>query len=124
MNSECRPGAGWSVTGVAPPVRRIHFPKVVVTYIGVHVQYAAECSAVEQTAHFFHGGLVSSLVADTKNAAGLFARRQDPFRTGRCKRERFLTKDLLAGSKRSDRHFFVQKVRGYDRYCIEVGAPD
>ena len=123
MNSERRPGAGWSVTGVATPVRRIHFSEIVVTYIGVHVQYAPECSAVEQTAHFFHRGFVSSLMADTKYAARLFACRQNPLRTGRCKRERFLTKNLLAGFERSDRHFFVQKVRGYDRNRIEVGAP-
>jgi len=63
-------------------------------------------------------------VTDTKNAAGLFACRQDPLRTGRCKRERFLTKNLLAGLKRSDGHFFVQKVRGHDRNRVEVGAPD
>ena len=94
---------------------RSHLAEIVVAHIGVHVQYAAKCSTVERRRIFFHRGFVSSLMADTKHAAGLFACRQDPLCTGRRKRERFLTKNLLAGFERSDGHFFVQKVRGHDR---------
>src|SRR5262245_46260618 len=115
MNPERCPGAGRSVTGVAPPVRRIHFPKIGVTHIGVHVQNTAECSAVKQTTHFLHRGLVPPLVTDTKHATGFCAGGQNPLRAGGGKREWLFTKNLLAGLEGGDRHFFVQKVRGHDR---------
>src|SRR5262245_48174744 len=59
---------------------------------------------------------------DTQHATGFFARSDNAFGASCRQGQRLLAEHMLAGGKRSDSHFFMKQVRGYDRNGIDIGT--